>query len=130
MPSFTVETKKQKELIDITPQVSKLVSASKVKEGICLVFTKHATAALVINENADPNFRQDINNCLDKLIPEGIWLHDQIDDNGAAHLKSAIVSPSQTIPVVNNKLDLGRWQGIGLLELDGPRQREIVVIVK
>lgn len=130
MPSFIVRTKNKKELVDVTSQVKKIVSESKVREGICLVFARHATAAIVINENADPNFRQDVNDCLDKLIPEGIWLHDQIDDNGAAHLKSSIVGPQQAIPVVDGKLALGTWQGIGLLELDGPREREVVVIVK
>jgi len=95
--------------------------------GLCNVFVKHATAAILINENWDPHLPGDIINCLDKLIPDGVWKHDQVDNNGAAHLKSAMVGPQETIPVQEGKLLLGRWQGIGLAEFDGPREREMVV---
>ncbi|MBI4560796.1 MAG: YjbQ family protein [Candidatus Rokubacteria bacterium] len=128
--AITCATSKRLELIDITRQVASVVAASKVKEGLCTVFARHATAAVVINENADPGFRQDVLSLLDKLIPEGVWEHDKVDDNGAAHLKATLLGPSQVIPVRDGKLLLGTWQGITLVELDGPRKREIVVDVR
>ncbi len=85
--TLTVTTSKRLELIDITRQVASVVAASKVREGLCTLFARHATAALIINENADPGFRQDVLSLLDKLIPEGVWEHDKVDDNGAAHLR-------------------------------------------
>ncbi len=125
--TLTVTTSKRLELIDITRQVASVVAASKVREGLCTLFACHATAALIINENADPGFRQDVLSLLDKLIPEGVWEHDKVDDNGAAHLKATLLGPSQVIPVKDGRLLLGTWQGITLVELDGPRTREIIV---
>ncbi len=125
--TLTVTTSKRLELIDITRQVASVVAASKVREGLCTLFARHATAALIINENADPGFRQDVLSLLDKLIPEGVWEHDKVDDNGAAHLKATLLGPSQVIPVKDGRLLLGTWQGITLVELDGPRTREIIV---
>jgi len=126
----TVATSKRLELLDITRQVALVVAASKVRDGLCTVFARHATAAIAINENADPGFRQDLLNLLDKLVPEGVWEHDRVDDNGAAHLKATLLGPSQVIPVGDGRLLLGTWQGITLVELDGPRRREIVVDVR
>jgi len=128
--TITLTTSRRLELIDITRQVASTVAASKVKDGLCAVFARHATAAIIINENADPGFRQDVLSLLDKLIPEGVWEHDKVDDNGAAHLKATLLGPSQVIPVKDGGLLLGTWQGITLVELDGPRMREIVVDVR
>jgi secondary thiamine-phosphate synthase enzyme len=94
------------------------------------VFVRHATAAIVINENADPGFRLDLLAALDKLFPEGVWEHDKVDDNGAAHLKAAVLGPSEAVPVRDGRLLLGTWQGIALVECDGPREREIVIDVR
>jgi len=128
--TITLRTTKRREVLDITRQVTAVVAASKANEGVCTVFARHATAALIINENADPGFRTDILSLLDKLIPEGVWEHDKVDDNGAAHLASTLLGTSQVIPVKDGRLLLGTWQGIALVELDGPRQREIVVDVR
>ena len=128
--TITLSTSKRLELIDITRQVASVVAASKVAEGLCTVFARHATAAVIINENADPGFRQDVLSLLGKLIPEGVWEHDKVDDNGAAHLGATLLGPSQVIPVRDRKLLLGTWQGIALVELDGPRRREIIVDVR
>ena len=114
-------------VIDLTREVSEVVGRSRVAEGICTVFVRHATAAIIINENADPGFRADVVAALDKLFPEGIWEHDKVDDNGAAHLKAAVLGPSESIPVRDSRLLLGTWQGIALVECDGPRDREIIV---
>ena len=127
MERLLINTIKTEELVDITSKVNSLI---KVDEGICNVFVKHATAALVINENYDPNICKDFLKFLDNLIPPGKWLHDKIDNNGAAHLKSAILGCSVNIPIVNGKLELGRWQALMLVELDGPRERELVVTLK
>jgi secondary thiamine-phosphate synthase enzyme len=125
-----VRTRERLEVVDLTDRVSGIVGASAVAEGTCTVFVRHATAAIVINENADRGFRLDLVNALAKLFPEGVWEHDKIDDNGAAHLKAALLGPSETIPVRAGRLLLGTWQGIALVECDGPREREIVVDVR
>jgi len=128
--TFRVKTRKSQEVVDITRQVSEAVARARVDEGICTVFVRHATAAIIINENADPRFRADVVTALDRLFPEGIWEHDKVDDNGAAHLKAAVLGPSEAVPVKGGRLLLGTWQGIALVECDGPREREIVVDVR
>ena len=127
---FYLSTKKKQELIDITSRVNSIVRKSKISTGICNVFAAHATAAIIINENYDPNICLDLLDSLNKLIPSGIWRHDKIDGNADAHIKSAILGPSETIPIKNNKLELGRWQSIMFAELDGPRNdRKIIVTI-
>jgi len=125
-----VHSTKKYEVIDITSQVSAVVRNANIGEGICCVFVPHATAAIVINENDDMQIGQDLLDALDKIVPEGIWRHDKIDSNGAAHLKSAILGPSETIPVQNGRLALGTWQSVMFVELDGPRDRKVLVTVK
>jgi secondary thiamine-phosphate synthase enzyme len=128
--TLRVRTGKKYEVRDLTQEVAAVVARAGLAEGLCTVFVRHATAAIVINENADPGFRVDIVTALDKLFPEGVWEHDKVDDNGAAHLKAAFLGPSETIPVRAGRLLLGTWQGIALVECDGPRDREIVVDVR
>jgi len=127
---FKVRTGKKYEVIDLTAQVAAAVRDSQGSEGICGVYVPHATAALVINENDDQQIGLDLLDALDKLIPAGGWRHDQIDSNGAAHLKAAILGPSEMIPVQNGRLALGTWQAIMLVELDGPRDRKVIVTVR
>ncbi len=127
---FKVRTGKKYEVIDLTAQVAAAVRDSQVSEGICGVYVPHATAALVINENDDQQIGLDLLDALDKLVPEGGWRHDQVDSNGAAHLKAAILGPSEMIPVQNGRLALGTWQAIMLVELDGPRDRKVIVTVR
>jgi secondary thiamine-phosphate synthase enzyme len=123
-------TRARREILDLTADVADVVRRANVREGVCTVFVRHATAAIVINENADPGFRLDVLAALDRLFPEGIWEHDKVDDNGAAHLKAAVLGPSESIPIRDGRLLLGTWQGIALVECDGPREREIVVDVR
>lgn len=125
-----VKTSKSQEVVDITSQVATVLARSRRDEGICTVFVRHATAAIIINENADPGFRLDVVSALDRLFPQGIWEHDKVDDNGAAHLKAMILGPSETVPIRGGRLLLGTWQGIALVECDGPREREIVVDIR
>jgi secondary thiamine-phosphate synthase enzyme len=130
MAEFSVRTRKQQEMVDITGRVADLVKQSGLSDGICLVYVPHATAAVAINENADPNVCADILNALAALVPEGKWRHDRIDDNAAAHIKATILGPSQTVPVRGNRLRLGTWQSVMLVELDGPRERTVIVAVR
>tara|TARA_B100000315_G_C14552827_1_gene576716 strand:+ start:906 stop:1310 length:405 start_codon:yes stop_codon:yes gene_type:complete len=127
---ITFSTSKKHELIDITSEINSIVRKSKVKEGICNIFAMHATAAIIINENADPNICLDTIDALNQLVKEGAWRHDAIDSNAASHIKSTILGPSETIPIKNGELQLGTWQAISLVELDGPRpNRKIVVTI-
>jgi secondary thiamine-phosphate synthase enzyme len=127
---FTIKTSKRNEIIDLTDRVQKIVGASKIKEGMCLIFVPHATAAITINENYDPNVCQDFLDALSKLFPKGAWKHDKIDGNGDAHVKAAIIGPSVTIPIKESKLFLGTWQGIMFCEFDGPRERNVCVVCR
>ncbi|MBU1205094.1 MAG: secondary thiamine-phosphate synthase enzyme YjbQ [Nanoarchaeota archaeon] len=124
-----IATRAHNELIDITKEVEKIVSESKVKQGLCNVFAAHATAAILINENYDPNLRDDIIKALNQTIPErNNYKHDQIDNNAASHIKAAIIGPSETIPVKDSKLLLGTWQSIAFCEFDGPRSNRKIII--
>jgi len=127
---FHIRSHRKCEMLDITQQVAEVVGKAGLAEAICSVYVTHATAAIVINENDDPNVCEDVLDALNKLIPEGIWRHDRVDNNAAAHIKSAIFGPGETIPVRNGKLVLGTWQAIMLVELDGPRDRRVVVTVR
>ena len=125
---FTISTSKKQELIDITGKINSIIKKSKIKSGLCNVFAAHATAAIIINENYDPNICLDLLDSLNKLVPSGIWRHDRIDGNADAHIKSAILGPQETIPVKNNELYLGRWQSCMFVELDGPRSDRRIII--
>jgi secondary thiamine-phosphate synthase enzyme len=127
---FVVHTQRVLEMVDITRPVTDAVRQSGVADGICLVYVPHATAAVVINENADPNVCEDILEALGRLIPEGRWRHDRIDNNAAAHIKATILGPSETVPVRGGRLRLGTWQSLMLVELDGPRDRSVIVEVR
>ena len=127
---FTVRTRTTREMIDLTPTVAEIVSRSGVSEGQATVFVPHATAAIVINENDDPNVCTDVLDLLHRLVPDGCWRHDRIDGNGAAHIQAAMLGPSETIPVDGGRLLLGRWQAIMLVELDGPKPRQVIVQVR
>jgi secondary thiamine-phosphate synthase enzyme len=116
--------------VDITGQVEEALREAKVSDGLCLVFVPHATAAVVINENADPNVCEDILEALTRLIPEGRWRHDRVDNNAAAHIKATILGPSEAVPIRGGRLGLGTWQSLMLVELDGPRNRTVIVEVR
>ena len=123
-------TTAHKQCVEITDDVRAVVRDAGVRHGLCHVSVLHATAAIVVNENDDPNVCVDVLDCLDRLIPAGVWRHDRVDANAAAHIQSAILGPGETIPVREGKLLLGTWQAIMLVELDGPRERRVVVTVR
>ncbi|MFO8234459.1 MAG: secondary thiamine-phosphate synthase enzyme YjbQ [Bacteroidales bacterium] len=115
-------------LYDITRQVEKIVSKSKIKEGTASIYVQGATAAIMIQESWDQSVQNDVVNLLKKLIPHGAWQHDAQDNNGDAHLKAGLVGPGETIPIINGKLGLSTWQNIFVCEFDGPRNiRNIIV---
>jgi secondary thiamine-phosphate synthase enzyme len=124
-----VSTKEREQMIDITKEVAAIVKKSGTKDGICLVHAMHATAAILVNENYDPSLKEDFLDFLRKQVPSGIWRHDKVDGNADAHIRSMMVGQSQSVPVKNKSLALGRWQGICLVELDGPRERTVLVTV-
>lgn len=127
---LTYRTRQKYETVDLTAAVADVVAAAGIAEGLCSVYVPHATAAIVINENDDPNLCTDLLDALAKLVPEGVWRHDRVDNNGAAHIKAAMLGPSETIPVRDRRLLLGTWQAIMLVELDGPRPRRVIVTVR
>lgn len=127
MATIHIHTQTSSQVVDVTHRVADVVGESDVQEGLCQVYVPHATAAIVVNESADPEIGNDLLDLLDRLIPAGKWRHDRIDDNGAAHLKASVLGPGETVPIVNGQLALGTWQAIMLVELDGPRDRTIRV---
>ena len=126
--TIELSTTRERELVDITLQAQQLVRRSGTLEGICTLYAHGATAALMIQENDDPNIGEDVVDCLDKLVPKGVWRHDRIDGNGASHIQAGIVGPSETIPIREGKLDLSVWQNVFLCEFDGPRRRRTVAV--
>jgi len=121
-----VKTSSQVELIDITHLVEKAVSEAKIKSGLCTVYVPHTTAAVTINENADPSVKSDIIAELNKVIPfDDNYSH--LEGNAAAHIKSSIIGSSETLLVDGGSLVLGTWQGIYFCEFDGPRNRKVIV---
>jgi len=125
-----LRTRTKRELVDITSELAALVSKAALAEGLCHVYVAHATAAIVINENDDPNVCVDLLDALDRLVPAGIWRHDRVDGNAASHIQAAILGPGEIIPIRDSELLLGRWQAVMLAELDGPRERRIVVTLR
>ncbi len=122
-----IETHRREVLVDITPQVASVVEQSGIQNGLVSVYAQGATAAIMIQENWDDSVQTDVVNLLAKMIPRGVWLHDAQDGNGDSHLKSGLVGPSETIPLVDGKLGLSTWQNIFFCEFDGPRSDRRVV---
>lgn len=121
--NLKINSSRNFEIIDITGEIQNLC---KIKNGIVNVFTRHSTSAIVINEN-EKGLLRDFEKTLRVLIPENNgYAHDSIDNNAHSHLKSFLLSSSQTVPVSNSKLDLGTWQSIFFIELDGPRNSRTV----
>jgi len=125
--TITVSSQQREQLIDITDNVKAIVKQSGIRNGLISVYVQGATAAIMIQENWDESVQTDVINFLGKIIPNGVWLHDQQDGNGDAHLKSGLVGPSETIPLINGELGLSTWQNIFLCEFDGPRQERRVI---
>lgn len=128
MREIVVKSNKRTELIDITDGVDEVVAGYRVGEGIALIFTKHTTTSLIVNEY-EPGLVSDIEAFLGALIPDLDYKHDRIDNNADSHLRSILLQSSLSIPVNKGRLDLGTWQRVILVELDGPRNRTVTVSV-
>lgn len=126
MKRIRVKTRERIEMVDITGEVQAVLSELKLDEGICVVYSPHTTAGLVINEHADPDVAKDIMNAMKEQYPlRRGWLHTE--GNADAHVKAALLGSSVSIPVTGGRLALGTWQGIFFCECDGPRSREVYV---
>jgi secondary thiamine-phosphate synthase enzyme len=128
MKQFTVRTNAKAEMIDITDRIRILLKESRIKGGICHVFVPHTTAAVTINENADPDVPRDILMELEKIVP----LNDHYrhgEGNSAAHIKASILGASETVFIEDGDLVLGTWQSIFFCEFDGPRSRRVIVML-
>jgi secondary thiamine-phosphate synthase enzyme len=128
LSTFTLHTFSKDEWLDISGEVRKIVKASGVAEGICVVFVPHTTAAVTVNENADPDVPRDVLLALDAISPDRREFHHR-EGNSAAHTKTSLVGPSITLIVTEGALLLGTWQGIWFNEYDGPRIRTVYVRV-
>jgi secondary thiamine-phosphate synthase enzyme len=122
-----VTTHSRNELLDITPHVEEALRDMEAREGLVSIYVQGATAGIMIQENWDNSVQRDVVSLLQGLIPPGVWEHDAQDGNGDAHLKSGLVGPSETIPLMEGRLGLSTWQNIFLCEFDGPRARRSVV---
>lgn len=124
MFTFNVKTGAIESLVDITDRVAGIVSESGVRDGICCVFTPHTTAAITINENADPSVKSDILLGLKSIRIEAAN-YSHMEGNSPAHIKSSLIGCSEIVIIEGGRLRLGTWQGIYLCEFDGPRTREV-----
>lgn len=128
MKEISLQTHSRVEMIDITAAVQKAVREEKIEEGVCLVYTPHTTAAVTINENADPDVPRDIIAALDRAVPfSANYRH--AEGNSAAHVKSSLVGASELIIIEKGRLVLGTWQSIFFCEFDGPRSRKVFISI-
>ena len=128
LATLQVSTQRKRELVDITERVREEVRRSAISNGICALYAQGATAALMIQENDDPNITLDVLDCLESIAPQGRWRHDRVDDNGSAHIQAGLVGPSEVIPIRDGSLALSTWQNIFLCDFDGPRTRRTVLV--
>jgi secondary thiamine-phosphate synthase enzyme len=126
---LTVKTGAKTEFVDITSEVNRLLaSTGSVVDGLCFLYVPHTTAAVTINESADPSVRKDILKVLNNIVPwEAGYRH--LEGNSPAHIKSTLVGASEWVAVENNRLVLGTWQGLFFCEFDGPRTRKVHIRV-
>jgi secondary thiamine-phosphate synthase enzyme len=124
METINLTTNKRNQFIEITNNINRLLELKNWKDGIIVVFTPHTTAAVTINENADPDVQIDMQGFLSKLIPD---LPDfkHMEGNSDSHIKSSLVGASETIIVENGRMQLGTWQGVYFCEFDGGRNRQV-----
>ena len=124
---FEVSTSSHTDFVNITPLVRDFVKKSGVRNGICVVYVPHTTAAVFINEGADPDVVSDIAYKLAKLIEWEDPNYRHMEGNSAAHIRSAIIGNSRVVPLIDGELALGTWEAIFLAEFDGPRRRKVIV---
>ena len=131
MPTHRIKVRSRgrEELVEFTAEVRRRLGESGAREGVCVLFVRHTTAGLTVNENADPDVPRDMLHALRTLIPQHGMGFRHGEENSDAHIKTTLVGPSVTVPFAEGELLLGRWQGIFLCEFDGPRVREVVMTI-
>ena len=125
---ITVETTKREQTIDITPRVKAAVTRAKMRDGLVTVSVAHTTAAVFVNENADPDVQKDLLTALERMVPRDAQ-YAHAEGNGPAHVKAIVVGNSVTLPIRDGEIELGTWQGLWFAELDGPRERTATITV-
>ena len=124
-----VRSREREEMVEFTEEVRRVLRESGAREGACVLYVRHTTAAVTVNENADPDVPRDMLHALRTLIPQHGMGFRHGEQNSDAHIKTSLVGPSVTIPFADGELLLGGWQGIFLCEFDGPREREVVLSI-
>ncbi|MFH0914357.1 MAG: secondary thiamine-phosphate synthase enzyme YjbQ [Chloroflexota bacterium] len=128
IPRLAIKTRSKVEFLDITSRIREAVSASKAESGVCYLFVPHTTAAITVNEHADPSVTDDITRQLETIAPEHLnYLHSE--GNAPAHVKASLVGSSLNLFIDKGELVLGTWQGVFFCEFDGPRSRDLLVKV-
>jgi secondary thiamine-phosphate synthase enzyme len=126
LSNHSVKTGRRNELVDVTSMVADRIKESKVESGICVVYVPHTTAAVTINENADPSVKADILSQLEKLVPYGAG-YSHMEGNADSHIKASIIGHSVHLIIEDGKPVLGTWQGVFFCEFDGPRNRRLYI---
>jgi secondary thiamine-phosphate synthase enzyme len=126
---FSVKTPQHACMVDITGEVARIVKESGASAGLATVFIPHTTAGVTIQENADPDVVHDFLETLERIVPWRADFYEHSEGNSAAHVKSSLVGCSAQVPIEGGRLALGTWQGIYFCEFDGPRTRQVVVVV-
>lgn len=127
LQTLTVKTGQRSQLLDVTDRVEELVTTNNVKNGFVIVYVPHTTAAVTINENADPDVKHDMLRKLETLIPKHEPYYQHAEGNSDSHVKTSLVGNSEMVVIESGRLVLGRWQGIYFCEFDGPRTRDMMV---
>lgn len=127
LKALNFSTTKRLEMLDITDKVNELIKNSGIKDGIAVVYCPHTSAALAINESTDDNVNEDIMNALARLFPHDDKMYTHVGTNADSHIKMAILGSNHTVIIEDKEVKLGRWQALYLCELDGPRDRKVLV---
>jgi secondary thiamine-phosphate synthase enzyme len=130
MHIIKVRSREREEMVEFTDEVHKRLRESGAREGVCVLYVQHTTAALTVNENADPDVSRDMLSALRKLVPQHGLDFRHAEENSDAHIKASLIGSSITVPFHNGELLLGRWQGVFLCEFDGGRTRQIIMIIQ
>jgi secondary thiamine-phosphate synthase enzyme len=130
MEAIKVSSREREQLVEFTDEVRRILKESRATSGICVLYVQHTTAGLTINENADPDVPRDMLHALRTLIPQHGMDFRHGEENSDAHIKASIVGSSVTVPFHDGELLLGRWQGIFLCEFDGPRERQVIMMIQ